>query len=59
MLLGYRDAERGHILENIVFLELLRRGYKVHIGKFLDFEIDFVAEAPKGKNLFSSLRKLN
>ncbi|MDR2553955.1 MAG: DUF4143 domain-containing protein, partial [Fibromonadaceae bacterium] len=47
MLLGYRDTERGHILENIVFLELLRRGYKVHIGKFLDFEIDFVAETPK------------
>jgi predicted AAA+ superfamily ATPase len=37
MLLGYRDAEKGHILENIVFLELLRRGYKIHIGKFLDF----------------------
>ncbi|MDR2581589.1 MAG: ATP-binding protein [Fibromonadaceae bacterium] len=52
MLLGYRDAERGHILENIVFLELLRRGYKIHIGKFLNFEIDFIAETPKEKIYF-------
>ena len=33
MLLGYRDADRGHIIENIVFLELLRRDYRVYIGK--------------------------
>jgi predicted AAA+ superfamily ATPase len=33
MLLGYRDADRGHILENIVYLELLRRDYRVCIGK--------------------------
>jgi len=58
MLLGYRDAERGHILENIVFLELLRRGYKVHIGKFLDFEIDFVAETPKEKIYFQVCESL-
>lgn len=32
MLLGYRNADRGHILENIVFLELLRRDYRVSIG---------------------------
>ncbi len=33
MLLGYRDADRGHILENIVYLELFRRDYRVCIGK--------------------------
>lgn len=49
MLLGYRDTDRGHILENIVFLELVRREYKVYIGKVGDTEIDFVAENPNEK----------
>ncbi len=42
-LLGIRDGDRGHILENIVYLELLRRGYDVAIGKLDNMEIDFVA----------------
>lgn len=49
MLLGYRDADRGHILENIVFLELLRRDYRVCIGKVGETEVDFVAEKPDDK----------
>ena len=49
MLLGYRDADRGHILENIVFLELIRRHYRVFIGKIGDTEIDFLAEKPNEK----------
>ena len=49
MLLGYRDADRGHILENIVFLELIRRDYRVYIGKIGETEIDFVAEKPNEK----------
>ncbi len=49
MLLGYRDADRGHILENIVFLELLRRDYRVYIGKVGEMEVDFVAEKPNDK----------
>jgi len=49
MLLGFRDADRGHILENIVFHELLRRDYRVYIGKIGDAEIDFVAEKPSAK----------
>lgn len=49
MLFVYRDTERGHILENIVFLELLRRDYRVYIGKVGDTEIDFVAEKPNDK----------
>lgn len=42
-LLGIRDRDRGHILENIVYLELLRRGYDVAIGKIDNTEIDFIA----------------
>ncbi|MCM1283493.1 MAG: ATP-binding protein [Muribaculaceae bacterium] len=49
MLLGYRDGDRGHILENIVFLELLRRDYRVYIGKVGEAEVDFVAEKPEDK----------
>ena len=49
MLLGYRDVDRGHILENIVYLELLRRDYKVYIGKVGETEIDFIAEKAKDK----------
>lgn len=49
MLLGYRDVDRGHILENIVFLELIRRHYRVFIGKIGDTEIDFLAEKPNEK----------
>ncbi len=49
MLLGYRDVDRGHILENIVFLELVRRDYRVYIGKVGDTEIDFIAEKPNEK----------
>lgn len=41
--LGYRNADIGQFLENIVFMELLRRGYRVNIGKLKDFEVDFVA----------------
>lgn len=49
MLLGYRDADRGHLIENIVFLELLRRDYRIYIGKIGETEVDFVAEKPNDK----------
>lgn len=42
MLLGIRENDLGHILENIVYLELIRRGYQVFIGKIGTKEIDFV-----------------
>lgn len=42
-LTGLRDTDYGHVLENIVYLELLRRGYTVTIGKIGTLEVDFVA----------------
>lgn len=45
LLLGDKYSDIGHILENIVYLELIRRGYRVSIGKIGNLEIDFVAES--------------
>lgn len=50
-LLG-KNTDRGRILENIVFLELIRRGYKVYIGKINNLEIDFIAEKNNEKIYF-------
>lgn len=46
-LLGFRDRDRGHVLENIVYFELLRKGYDVAIGKIDNLEVDFVATNAK------------
>lgn len=46
IIIGFRNIDEGHLLENLVYLELLRRNFKVSIGKTLDYEVDFVAENP-------------
>lgn len=48
LLLGQKANDVGHILENVVYLELIRRGYKVFVGKVDDTEIDFVAQNHEG-----------
>lgn len=48
-MLGRKIGDRGHILENIVYLELIRRGYQVYIGKIDELEVDFVAINNNGR----------
>jgi len=51
-VLGYRESAINALLENLVFLELKRRGYQVSIGKLGDAEIDFIATKEKEKQYF-------
>ena len=47
-MLGNSGRDVGHILENVIYLELIRRGYEVYIGKIEDVEVDFVARDENG-----------
>lgn len=51
-LLGFRKRDSGHALENVVYFELLRRGYDVSIGKVDHSEVDFIATKPDDKIYF-------
>ncbi|MBE6843748.1 MAG: ATP-binding protein [Ruminococcus sp.] len=52
LLLGKNNTDIGHILENIVYLELIRKGFKVSIGKVDDLEVDFIAEKDGDKEYY-------
>jgi predicted AAA+ superfamily ATPase len=51
-LLGYADSDMGHVLETVVYFELLRRGYQVFIGKWYNAEVDFLAVRQDTKKYF-------
>lgn len=48
LLLASSALDLGHIIENVVYLELLRRDYRVNIGKLAEKEVDFVANNSEG-----------
>ena len=48
-LLGFRNRDSGHAIENVVYFELLRRGYDVAIGKIGNSEVDFIATTADDK----------
>lgn len=52
MLLGFSGRDYGHILENLVYFELIRRGYKVGVGKIGSLEVDFIATKPTETKYF-------
>lgn len=52
MLMGYSDSDFGHVLETIVYFELIRCGYQVFIGKWYESEVDFIAVRQDGKKYY-------
>ncbi len=58
-LLGFRDMDTGHAIENIVYFELLRRGFDVAIGKVDEKEVDFIAVNAGEKIYFQVTESMN
>lgn len=52
LIVGRKGQDTGHILENIVYLELIRRGYDVYVGALKDGEIDFIAKNSDGLSYY-------
>ena len=58
-LLGFRDVDTGHILENVIYFELLRHGYDVAIGKVGNKEVDFIATNAEEKRYIQVTESMN
>jgi len=58
-LLGSKRVDLGHILENIIYLELLRRGYEIYIGKVGTTEVDFIAIGDEGEEYYQVAYTVN
>jgi len=58
-LLGFRDMDTGHLIENIVYFELLRQGYDVSIGKVDNKEVDFIAANTEEKRYIQVTESIN
>lgn len=56
-IVGFSDLDVGRILENVVYIELLRRGFKVQVGSFRSGEIDFVVESAGGSKAYIQVCK--
>ena len=52
IMLGFRNSDLGHVIENVVYFELLRRGYEITIGKTDTLEVDFVATNAKDRKYY-------
>lgn len=55
---SFSNYDSGSVLENIVYLELLRRGYQVYVGKYKELEIDFVAIKPNDTKYYQVTKSL-
>lgn len=58
ILSGFSSYDSGNSYENIVCMELLRRGYEVYVGKYNDLEIDFIAISPEEKIYYQVARSI-
>ncbi len=58
-LLGFRDRDSGHAIENVVYFELIRRGYDVAIGKIDNAEVDFIATTVNEKKYIQVTESMN
>ena len=55
---GFSSYDSGSSYENIVYIELLRRGYEVYVGQYNDIEIDFIAIKPNEKIYYQVSRSI-